>query len=65
METLATRNMTFGDLIAAAAEHSDTDAELAATVAYLVNSGKVRFCGNLKGARFDVGELQVSRPQAA
>ena len=31
--------------------------EVIATVAYMVNSGRVRLCGNFKGTRFDLDAL--------
>ena len=49
-----TPNVTLLDLVNAVAEHTRTEAELIATVVYLVNSGRVRLCGNFKGARFDL-----------
>jgi hypothetical protein len=42
---------TLLDLIRAVSDFSDSDAEIVATVAYLVNSGKVRLCGNFAGAK--------------
>ena len=34
-----------------------SDNGLIATVAYMVNSGRVRLCGNFKGARFELDAL--------
>ena len=49
-----TLNVTLLDLVNAVGEHARSEAELIATVVYLVNSGQVRLCGNFKGARFDL-----------
>ena len=48
-------DVTLLDLVTAVAKSARTDAEIVATVVYLVNSGRVRLCGNFKGARFDLG----------
>ena len=61
----APRNTTMLDLVTAVAETADTETELIATVAYMVNSGKVRLCGNFKGATFDLSDLGRSTRQAA
>ena len=52
-----TRNVTLLDLVSAVAKYARSDKEVIATVAYLVNGGRVRLCGNFKGARFDLDEL--------
>jgi len=51
------KNMTLLDLVKAVSEHAPSEAEVIATVVYLVNSGQVRLCGNFKGARFDIRGL--------
>ena len=51
------RNVTLLDLVSAVAKYARSDKEVIATVAYLVNGGRVRLCGNFKGARFDLDEL--------
>jgi len=56
--------MTLLDLVKAVSEHAPSEAEVIATVVYLVNSGQVRLCGNFKGARFDPRGL-VAGPTAA
>jgi len=56
--------MTLLDLVKAVSEHAPSEAEVIATVVYLVNSGRVRLCGNFKDARFDLREL-VAGPTAA
>jgi hypothetical protein len=50
------RNVTLLDLVVAVARYARTDAELVATVVYLVNSDRVRLCGNFRGAHFDSTE---------
>jgi len=54
-ETMA-RDTTLLELVSAVANHAATEAELIATVVYLVNSGTVRLCGTFKGSRFDPDE---------
>ena len=51
------RNVTLLDLVNAVAEHTRSEAELIATVAYMVNCSRVRLCGNFKGQRFDLSTL--------
>jgi hypothetical protein len=53
------------DLVSAIAEHAENDAEIVATVVYLVNSGKVRLRGQLAGARFDMDALPLRARAAA
>ena len=43
------RNITLLDLVDAVAEYSRSEAELIATVVYMVNEGHVRLCGTFKG----------------
>jgi hypothetical protein len=38
------QNMTLLDLVKAVSEHAPSEAEVIATVVYLVNSGRVRLC---------------------
>jgi len=52
-----TRRLTLLDLVNAVAECSRSEAELIATVVYMVNRGDVRLCGTFKGARFDLTRL--------
>ena len=49
-----TRNVTLLDLVNAVAEHSRSEAEMIATVVYMVNQGHMRLRGTFKGARFDL-----------
>lgn len=48
-------DLTLLDLVAAVAKNARTEAEVVATVVYMVNSGAVRLCGNFSGARFEHG----------
>jgi hypothetical protein len=59
------RQTTMLDLVAAVSEIAETEAEVIATVVYMVNSGRVRLCGNFKGARFDLDAVgSLLRPAA-
>ena len=51
---------TLLDLVNAVNEYAETEAEVVATVVYLVNSGTVRLCGNFAGARFSLGTTTAS-----
>jgi hypothetical protein len=51
------RNLTLLDLVNAVAEHARSEAEVIATVVWMVNGGRVRLCGTFKGARFDLTTL--------
>ena len=50
-------SVTLLDLVTAVAKYARSDEEVIATVAYMVNSGRVRLCGNFKDARFDLDAL--------
>jgi len=50
------RDTTLLELVSAVGNHAATEAELIATVVYLVNSGTVRLCGTFKGSRFEPEE---------
>jgi len=50
-------NVTLLDLLTEVAKDARSEKEVIATVAYMVNSGRVRLCGNFKGARFDLDAL--------
>lgn len=52
--------LTMLDLVQAVSAYARTDAEVVATVVYLVNSGAVRLCGNFRGARFDLDEVGLT-----
>ena len=58
------RETTLSDLVTAVAEQARNEAELVATVVYMVNSGAVRLCGALKGARFDLDGIKQPSPDA-
>ncbi|HJQ83528.1 MAG TPA: hypothetical protein VKA21_05595 [Candidatus Binatia bacterium] len=45
---------TLLELVTAVAEHARSEAEIVATVVYMVNSGSVRLCGTFRDARFDL-----------
>ena len=47
-------NVTLLELVTEVSSHAESEAEVVATVVYLVNSGRVRLCGNFAGARFDL-----------
>jgi hypothetical protein len=59
------RDTTMLDLMLAVSEHARNEAEVIATVVYLVNSGKVRLCGTFKGARFDLRAVAPQHSEAA
>ena len=52
-----TRNVTLLKLVSAVAKYARSDKEVIATVASMVNSGRVRLGGNFKGTRFDLDAL--------
>ena len=58
------QNMSLLDLVKAVSDHARSETEVIATVVYLVNSGRVRLCGNFKGARFDLRELVAGQKAA-
>ena len=45
------------DLVTEVAKYARSDEEVIATVAYMLNGGRARLCGNFKGARFDLDAL--------
>jgi hypothetical protein len=42
---------TLLDLVQSVSEFANSDEEVVVTVAYLINSGRVRLCGNFAGAK--------------
>jgi hypothetical protein len=50
-------NVTLLDLMAAVSDYAQSDAELVATVAHLVNSGRVRLGGSFSGAQIDLASV--------
>jgi hypothetical protein len=61
---MATTTMTLLDLVNAVSRYARSEAEVVATIVHLVNSGRVRLCGNFKGARFRLDGMTdgVGRP---
>ena len=51
------RRTTLLELVTAVSSSARSEAEVIATVVYLVNSGKATLCGNFRGARFDLTDL--------
>src|SRR5215471_595413 len=47
-------NCTLLDLVQTISDYATSDAEVVATVAFLINSGTVRLCGTFAGARIDL-----------
>ena len=59
-----TRQTTLLELVKAVSEFASTDAEVVATVVYMVNSGTVQLCGNFRGARFDLESVGMTATAA-
>ena len=59
-----TPNFTLLDLVNAVSEQARSEAEVIATIVYLVNSGRVRLCGIFKGARIDLRTPAAARAAA-
>ena len=55
-----TENITLLDLVSAVSEHACSEAEVIATVVYMVNEGHVRLCGTFKGTRFDLTTAEAA-----
>lgn len=53
------RTVTLREVIAAVAEFANTENEILATVAHLVNSGRVRLQGDLAGAHIDLVSSRI------
>jgi hypothetical protein len=58
------QDMTLLELVKAVSDHARSEAEVITTVVYLVNSGRVRLCGNFKDARFDLHALVAGQTAA-
>lgn len=56
---------TLQDVIEAVEEFADTDEELLATVAHMVNSGKVKLCGHLAGSKIEILDTNGTQLGAA
>ena len=54
------RMLTLLDLVDAVGAYSRSEAELIATVVYMVNEGHVRLGGTFKGSRFDLSTLTTA-----
>jgi hypothetical protein len=54
---------TMLDLVTALTRQTSSEAEVVATVIWLVNSGAVRLCGTFKGLRFGPGIASAPRRQ--
>jgi hypothetical protein len=66
MDMAPARKSTLLDLVQAVSDYATSDDEVVATVAYLINSGKVLLCGNFAGARIDLSApvYALSRAEA-
>jgi hypothetical protein len=53
---------TLLDLVQTISDYATNDAEVVATVAFLINSGKVRLCGTFAGARIDLASEASAAP---
>ena len=56
---------TMLDVIQAVSEYAASDAQVVATVAYLINSGRVLLCGTFAGARIDLSTPACTVPPSA
>jgi len=55
------RRSTLLDLIQAVSKYATSDTEIVATVAYLINTGRVRLCGTFAGARIHLATRLTKR----
>ena len=58
------RRSTLLDLVQAVTAYANSDTEIVATVAYLINTGRVRLCGTFAGARIDLSILASAAPRS-
>ena len=58
------RRSTLLDLVQAVTAYATSDAEIVATVAYLINTGQVRLCGIFAGARIDLATPAHAAPRS-
>ena len=56
---------TMLDVVQAVSEYAASDAEVVATVAYLINSGRVLLCGTFAGVRIDLSTPAGAAPPSA
>ena len=54
--------LTLLDVINAVGEHAKTPDELKAVVTHLVNSGKVKLCGEFAGCKIEFGPVPMLGP---
>jgi hypothetical protein len=59
------RKATLLDLVQSVSDYAKNDDEIIATVAYLINSGKVLLCGNFAGAKIDLSMPARTAPQSS
>ena len=57
---LVVPDVTLLELVTVVRMCVQSEAELLATVVYMVNGGSVRLCSNFKGARFDLSDGSTS-----
>ena len=57
--------VTMLELVTVVSEFAESDAEIVATVAHMVNSGVVRLCGNFAGRRIDLAARRTRLSPAA
>ncbi len=55
--------VTLLELVQTVSDYATNDDEIVATVAYLINSGTVRLCGNFAGAQIDLSVPAGTAPQ--
>ena len=55
--------VTLLDLVQTVSDFAKNDNEIAATVTYLINSGKVVLCGNFAGAKIDLSAPASPAPR--
>ena len=58
------RTMTLLDVVEAVSEYTTSDEEVVATVASLINSGRVLLCGTFAGARIDLSVPTSAAPSS-
>src|SRR5205814_1598516 len=64
--TMATPSKaTLRDLVQVVSDYTTSDAEIVATVAYLINSDRVQLCGTFAGARIDLSALACAAPPSS
>lgn len=61
---MTTIHTTMLDLVQAVSEYTTSEKEVVATVAYLINSGRVLLCGTFAGAKIDLPVPTGTAPPA-